>query len=510
MWYKVQELTCQGLNKSQISRETGLDRATVRRYQQMEEEVFHRWIINPRNLPKKLARYREFIKELLISKPYLSAAQVEDRLKERYKDLPVVHSKTVYNFVQSIRKEYGIEKPGRENIRNFEKLPDPAWGEEAQVDFGESWLFDKRGRRVKVYFFVISLSRSRYKYVVFSDRPFTSETAVKSHYLAFDYFQGVPRVIIYDQDRVFIHDENLGDYLLSKAFFDFCKGQSFRPVFCRGSDPQSKGKIESVVKYVKQNFLRGRSYENIERLNQEALAWLDRTANAKVHSTTKRIPREQWEREKKYLMPVKRKNQDNSLREYKVRKDNVFWYKSNFYSLPLGTYRDKDSIVLIRITDQELHVFSSKKEYICSHRISPARGKTIKNTDHKREKSKSLETYKRQVLALFSQTETAKEYFEKFSKEKQRYYRDNLQYILKHFKNYQEDIKQETLLFCIENKIYNAKYLIDILDGKQAGKENKNQITGLPKRVITTEKYLHAPEYTEVAKSDIGQYENLF
>ena len=41
MWYKVQELTCQGLNKSQISRETGLDRATVRRYQQMEEEVFH-------------------------------------------------------------------------------------------------------------------------------------------------------------------------------------------------------------------------------------------------------------------------------------------------------------------------------------------------------------------------------------------------------------------------------------------------------------------------------------
>jgi len=81
----------------------------------------------------------------------------------------------------------------------------------------------------------------------------------------------------------------------------------------------------------------------------------------------------------------------------------------------------------------------------------------------KREKSKSLETYKRQVLALFSQTETAKEYFEKFSKDKHRYYRDNLQYILKHFKDYQEDIKQETLLFCIENKIYNAKYLIKIL-----------------------------------------------
>ncbi|MCD6202223.1 MAG: transposase [Bacteroidales bacterium] len=261
MWYKVQELTREGLNKSQKSRETGLDRATVRRYQQMEEEVFHRWIINPRNLPKRLARYREFIKKALMSKPYLSAAQVEDRLKERYKkDLPSVHSKTVYNFVQNIRKEYGIKKPGKDNMRNIEKLPEPAWGKEAQVDFGESWLLDREEKRRKVYFFVISLSRSRYKYVVFSDKPYTSERAVQSHYQAFEYFQGVPREIIYDQDRVFIHDENLGDYLLSKAFSDFCKGQSFRPVFCRGSDPQSKGKIESVVKYVKQNFLRGRLY----------------------------------------------------------------------------------------------------------------------------------------------------------------------------------------------------------------------------------------------------------
>ena len=42
MWYKVKELSETGLNKSQIARELGIYRATVRRYLGMEEEEFHK------------------------------------------------------------------------------------------------------------------------------------------------------------------------------------------------------------------------------------------------------------------------------------------------------------------------------------------------------------------------------------------------------------------------------------------------------------------------------------
>jgi len=56
MWYKVKELTEQGLNKSQIQRETSLDRATIRKYQQMDEASFHSWITNKSNLPKTLSQ----------------------------------------------------------------------------------------------------------------------------------------------------------------------------------------------------------------------------------------------------------------------------------------------------------------------------------------------------------------------------------------------------------------------------------------------------------------------
>ena len=188
MWYKVQELTEQGLNKSQIKRETSLDRATIRKYQQMDEKSFHQWIGKKTNLPKKLSEYRSYIKDILSKTPYLSAAQVEDRLKEHYLELPDIHSKTVYNFVQAVRIEYNIPKPSKASTRIFEKLPEPPYGFEAQVDFGETWMQNKYDKRVKIYFFALSLSRSRYKFIYLTDRPFTSNEAVKAHHLAFDYF----------------------------------------------------------------------------------------------------------------------------------------------------------------------------------------------------------------------------------------------------------------------------------------------------------------------------------
>lgn len=68
------------------------------------------------------------------------------------------------------------------------------------------------GTRVRVYSMVTILCWSRFKYVWFQGRPFTSESASLSHKKAFEYFHGVPGHIIYDQDAVFLYDENIGDY----------------------------------------------------------------------------------------------------------------------------------------------------------------------------------------------------------------------------------------------------------------------------------------------------------
>lgn len=511
MWYKVQELTERGLNKSQIRLETGLDRATIRKYLQMEEADFHDWIKLKRNLPKKLFIYRKYVKDMLSTAPYLSAAQVEDRLKEHYDDLPDIHSKTVYNFVQSVREEYDIPKPPKSESRSFEKLPEPPFGQEAQVDFGETWLRTKESKRKKIYFITISLSRSRYKFIYLTDTPFTSQIAVAAHHMAFDHFEGIPRKIIYDQDSVFMHNENLGDYLLTKEFAAFCKGQDFTAVFCRKADPQSKGKIESVVKYVKQNLLRGREYINIDLLNRQAIAWLARTANAKIHSSTRLVPKQQWKLEKPHLLPVKRLHAQSELKPYKVRKDNTVLYRANFYTLPQGTYKSRETSVLLEIKQKAMFVYTIEKGFICTHMLSFEKGQTIRNTDHKRQKSKTLEIYHEQVLVLFNKTETAKNYLQMFRNDKSRYYRDNLQYILKNHGDYDDDSIRDGLLFCAENKIYNAKSLIDVLDRHQKDKE---LLTYVPSdkalNNVQTDVANPHPEYNDIETSDINKYENLF
>jgi len=59
---------------------------------------------------------------------------------ERYKDLPAVHSKTIYNFVKNIRLEHGLVKYKDKDVRDYEKLPETSYGQQAQVDYGQALL----------------------------------------------------------------------------------------------------------------------------------------------------------------------------------------------------------------------------------------------------------------------------------------------------------------------------------------------------------------------------------
>jgi hypothetical protein len=506
MWYEVQRLTASGLNKSQIKRETSLDRSTIRKYQKISEEEFHNWVKEKKRMPKKLQNYHFYVKKELELKPYLSASQIEDRLKENYDNLPKVHSKTVYNFVETIREKYDIPKSKNDKVRVFEKLLEVAYGSEAQVDFGETWMQTIDGKRKKVYFYSIVLSRSRHKYFYLDTRPFTTKMSVNAQEQAFEYFGGVPRKIIYDQDSVFISDENLGNYKLTQEFSGYCASSDFKAVFCRKADPQSKGKVENVVKYIKQNFLRGRDFKNIETLNRQAMAWLDRTGNGKKHQGTQLVPKREFLEEQKHLLPLKKNynKQSEPYKSYKVRKDNTICYKSNYYSLPLGTYQNQDSFILMQLKDPEILIFDKHKNQICTHVLSNKRGKVIRNTDHKREKSKTLEGLVKSVIEYFGDKPIIHNYLALLQKNMSRYYRDNLQYLIKNVVGFSDEIKKDTLIFCIENKVYNAKELIEILHKKHLESQIEEPEI---KEVQSNKKH---QDNLDIEKSKMSNYENIF
>lgn len=299
MWSKIKMLKeDKGYSNSKIARLLGgIHRQTVAKYLSMNESEYFRWLTSIKRRRGKLDVYMSSVKGLLEGDATLSSAAIHDRLREKFPDMVKVSDKTVYNFVERCRKLYDLPKKACSVPRIYERLGERDYGEYAQVDFDEKWMRRPCGSMHKVRFMTMILCRSRHKFCYLQSLPFTAESAVVAHAAAFAYFGGQPpRKIIYDQDSVFIHNENLGDPILTDTFQSYVSQMDFEPVFCRAADPESKGMVENCVKYLKNNFLKGREYVSDERLNEECLGWLERTGNGKVHSTTRLVPKEEWKK----------------------------------------------------------------------------------------------------------------------------------------------------------------------------------------------------------------------
>ncbi len=177
-------------------------------------------------------------------------------------------------------------------------------GYEAQIDFGQYRMKDMYGKPVRVYFFCMVLAYSRMHYVYFSRDPFTTKTAIQAHEYAFQYFGGRTQMIVYDQDRVFVVDENFGNIVLVPKFEEYVKKVGFSVRLCRPHDPQSKGKVETFVRYIKESFLAGRIYKGIDSLNSDALRWLDAEGNGTTNLRTRKPPRVMFREEAQHLTRV--------------------------------------------------------------------------------------------------------------------------------------------------------------------------------------------------------------
>ena len=457
MWYEVKELSSNpGNSDSKIAKKLGIDRRTVSRYKKMSEDEFHEFSMKQRVYELVLSPYYPDVLSLLSIDNGLPAAVIEDRLKEKYPDLPKVNSKTVYNFVQHVRRQEKIPVP--EKIRQTEALEEFAYGSQAQVDFGTAQMRRLDGSRRRVYFFALVLSRSRYKYVFFQTTPFTGKTAVQAHEQAFGYIEGIPGKLLYDQDSVFLKSENLGDYLLADDFRRYRDERGISVEFCRKADPQSKGRVENVVGYVKNNFLRARTFHDIDRLNEEALSWLERKANGTKHATTKRLPHDVWLIEKEHLSlfrPSPAIPRDE-IPTYTVRKDNTISYKGNFYRVPYGTYNGKGPEVLLKVKDGTLSLFNRQGILLAEHPVSLEKGKVIGSTTYRRDRNSRLEVFKQEVLSIWKGNNTLYLFIEEIHKYKPRYLRDNLKMIREVMGEYGEEIVGSAHDYCLDNGLYNA------------------------------------------------------
>lgn len=505
MYHEVQRLIREGLSFAAIGKALVMDRRTVKRYSRMSEAGYASFLESKEIRDKLLTPYESFVHDKLSAHPAVSAAQMHDWLKEYHPDFVHIAPKTVYNFVMALRQKYNIplEEVGREYFV-VEELP---YGQQAQADFGHYILRGTEYRRKRIHFFVMMLSRSRMKFVQFSDSPFTTRTAIDAHEAAFRFFSGIPSEVVYDQDRLFLVEERMGELLLTGEFKDYVFEQEFQLHFCRKADPQSKGKVENVVKYVKNNFLYARSWYDLQTLQGQAMAWLQRTGNAMPHSTTRKIPLEEWQNEQPHLRQWVSVKILPSCILRTVRKDNTFAYLGNFYSVPQGTFKTKDTMVRIWLREEELQVHDTEGVFLCKHAIAESKGNTVINTDHKRDKSLKLKVLLTQTASLFLNPGLAMQYFEMIRKQRSRYLRDQVQAIQKVIEGKNKQLVADVLQKCIEKKYVGAVIFRELVAFHESEKSYLAPPTG---KVILLDTTNNKKANIQPDKSDLSTYEEAF
>lgn len=460
---KITEERLKGFNKSQVSRHLELDYKTVNKYWGMTNEEYMKLSQETKSRDKKVDKYKDMIMEWIGENRDMSTAQIYDWLKERYGELDF-KDRTLRLYVSNLRIKNNLPKVPL--TRQYEQVPELPMGYQAQVDFGQIWLKKRNGSKIKVYCFAIVLSHSRYKFLWWSDKPFTTATFIDAHNRAFEYFGGMPKEIVYDQDRLLTVSENGGDIIYTEGFQNYIDSARFKVRLCRAFDPESKGKIEAVVKFAKYNFARFRTFEDINSFNDDSFKWLERTGNKKVHEVTKKVPAEVFTLEKEHLTQVPNLFGNinlNKILTYIVRKDNTILYKQNSYQVPKGTYQPGLEVEL-KIADNKIDIVNNNtSEIIASHTVRTGKGGLSQLHHPERDRNAKVDQVYQKTLLALGGTDKARELLDNIGKEKSRYIKDQFGLILKEIKKYDEDVVKEGIAYCLDRKLYSAGIFKDAL-----------------------------------------------
>jgi|TARA_R100001143_G_C3357173_1_gene133183 transposase len=385
-----------GLSLRAISLELDISRNTVRKYVQMDETQISAYQ-GDRSRHKRLDAHRDFLIHQLKRFPKLSAVKLARRLQERGGELEV-SSRSIRRYVQTLKEQVATGQ-----LRYYEPVPQSVPGIQCQVDPGELRGVLIGGQERTVHFVVFVLSCSRLMYVGLAFKPLDTAAFIQLHDEAFRYFGGIPEECVYDQTKLVVLSEQYRELTLNPRFHEFATTAGFRIHACEGYDPESKGKVEAGVKYVKQDGLYGEEFASEQDLRQHMQHWLETVANARVHGTTGRVPREHFEQDERqhlrsYLAPASLTDQGTRAQTRRADKTGLISWKSNKYSVPMAWQQANVGVAEhgndLTITDLETG------DAIAVHELCSEKGRTVKNTHHYRNHAQRIVDLEQAIAAL--------------------------------------------------------------------------------------------------------------
>ena len=314
----VKTLLSNGISRRKIAEQLGIHRRVIKRIERglasgSSRECYLR--------EKKLAGFEQQVKDFLSSD--LTAELIHQKLVKEH-SLSVSYA-TVSRFVRQLKA----------SPESFVPMHSAA-GEEAQVDFGYLGVFERSdGTKVKVWVFCMVLSHSRLGYFeAVTDQ--SVETFIRCHIRAFEAFCGAPKMVRLDNLKAGVTVPDFYEPIIQEQYASFLAHYGSAALPCRVRTPEHKGKVESGVKYVKNNFLRGLVHRDFNRLSADLYTWTNTIANRRTHGTTKRVPLEVWQQtERDALLPLPALRYEfYHVEERKVTRFGHVIFQNNYYSVP--------------------------------------------------------------------------------------------------------------------------------------------------------------------------------
>lgn len=258
-------------------------------------------------------------------------------------------------------------------------------GEQGQQDWSTYTItFTETGRQ-KVRCFSLVLSYSRRQYIRFCEDA-KHITMIREHCRAFEYFKGVPRVITYDGQKVVVDHWEADRPIYNTRFLSFATHYNFRPRAYRGK-PKWQGKVERAFWYVEKNLFKGRTFRNMEHLNEVAQWWLENRADVRPHGTLRERPIDRFVQEAPLLLPLPAHAYDTAEVGYRVVSIQglVVWGITP-YSV---SYEHILELVVVRATEEEIFVYNAELTEIARHhRAAPGQVEPVELPEHRPRKKR--------------------------------------------------------------------------------------------------------------------------
>ena len=283
------------INLAEMERRTGMTRAQLRRLKKNDFQITPHALTGRKADTTIISGYTGVIDDLL-KKGVSNSEVILERIQEQGFQGSLT---TVKRYIQS--HKYLIP-PKRQTVApqgNRGRRYSSDAGESYQMDWGFVNVDTGDGTSYKVACFAMICHHCGERYIEFFPN-------AKQENLFIGMIHAFKRmgVLTDNMKSVVLHRDSEGHPVWNHDYEAFMNTIGFETKLCRPRHPFTKGSVERLVRFVKENFLAGRVFGTITDLNYEAWKWCD-NQNNRYHKAVDCIPHERHSvLLHKYLYPV--------------------------------------------------------------------------------------------------------------------------------------------------------------------------------------------------------------